>query len=59
MGEGVGNDGGRAVTDETTRTSVVIAPYLDSRGFVPRAYVVRGDGYPIAKVDGARGARDT
>jgi hypothetical protein len=32
----------------------VIAPYLDARGFVPRVYGVREDGYPIAKVDGPR-----
>jgi hypothetical protein len=37
--------------------SVVIAPYLDSPGFVPRVYVVRSDGHPIAKVDGPRGFR--
>ena len=36
---------------------VVIASYLDERGFVPRVYRVLPDGYPIAKVDGPHGFR--
>ena len=36
---------------------MVIAPYPDERGIAPRAYLVREDGYPVAKVDGPRGFR--